>query len=419
MINILLNFLGVNSWYVDFYPVKKYKITLDLGKSYKNLKTINMLNLLGEETPSPVLPSRYIKIPRAKTTVSCKMFYCIYTFYSLSILLLTLLQPLYSFTMFVKREDLKYLTSSLVHLNIALVYIWLKIYFRKNHFEKMNVCIKFKVSLIIFSSVISIIINYTDITSFYNEYYWIHYFDIDKWFFVIITVEWIYSRLIIFLFIYTFMFLMDTHIKRLSKIKKDLEDNEFDFEDNMCLSNIIKEISLIRYEISFTVEYFNRIISLTTIIGGLALAIFIRQIFPNGINTNKAIIKDHDRYLIHPLLFYVISNGILILTMMRYSFKRQKVLNFINSVTFINRFLSRIPNKKIMEKSKNINAVILNIAEESATTTDWIVLGNMLSEKWIDFTIFGISTADGSLIKKSLTIGGLLLFAINFLQENN
>ena len=72
-----------------------------------------------------------------------------------------------------------------------------------------------------------------------------------------------------------------------------------------------------------------------------------------------------------------------------------------------------------MEKSKNINAVILNIAEESATTTDWIVLGNMLSEKWIDFTIFGISTADGSLIKKSLTIGGLLLFAINFLQENN
>ena len=49
MINILLNFLGVNSWYVDFYPVKKYKITLDLGKSYKNLKTINMLNLLGEK----------------------------------------------------------------------------------------------------------------------------------------------------------------------------------------------------------------------------------------------------------------------------------------------------------------------------------------------------------------------------------
>lgn len=419
MLNILLNFLGVNSWYVDFYPVKKFKITLDLGKSYKNLKTLNVLNLLGEETPSPILPSRYLDIQRPVPSKLEKLLYCIYSFYSFCIFALTLVQPIYSLIMFVKKNDLNYLTSSLVHLNIPLLYIWLKIYFRKNHFEKMKVCIKFKVSLIIFSSLSSIMINFMDINSFHNEYYWIHSLGIENWFFIVITIEWIYSRLIVFLFVYTFMFLMDTHVKRLIKIKKDLEENEFDFENNVCLSNIIKEISLIRHEISFTVEYFNRIISLTTILGGIALAIFIRDLFPNGINTQRVIFKDHERYLIHPISFYVISNGILILIMMRYSYKRQRVLYFINSVTFINRFLSRIPNKKIMEKSKNIDTVILNIAEESATTIDWMVLGNMLSEKWIDFTIFGISTADGSLIKKSLTIGGLLLFAINFLQKNN
>ena len=419
MLNILLNFLGINSWYVDFYPVKKYKITLDLGKSYKNLKTLNMLNLLGEETPSPILQTRYIDIQRPTPNKKEKILYSIYSFYSFCIFALTLVQPIYSLVMFIDKNDINCLISLLVHLNISLIYSWLKIYFRKNHFEKMNVCIKFKVSLIICSSILSIGINFLDIRSFHNEYYWIHSLGIENWFFFVITIEWIYSRLTVFLFVYTFMFLMDTHVKRLIKIKKDLEENEFDFEDNVCLSNIIKEISLIRYEISFTVEYFNRIISLTTVIGGIALAMFIRDLFPDGINTKKITFKDHDRYLIHPLSFYVISNGILIIIMMRYSYKRQMVLKFINSVTFINRFLSRMPNKKIMEKSKNINTVILNIAEESATTIDWMVLGNMLSEKWIDFTIFGISTADGSLVKKSLTIGSILVFAINFLQKNN
>jgi len=419
MINILINFLGIRSWYTDFFMVKKYKISLDTGKSYKNLKTLSILNLIQNDTPSPVLPNKYIDIERLKPDNLEKILYCIYTFYYFCILLLIIIQPVYALIKFIEKNDIKCLTSFLVHINIPIVYIWLKIYFRCDHFEKFNTCAKFKASLIIFSSLLSISINYTDINSFHNEYYWIYGFNIDKWFFIIITIEWVYSRLITFTFVYIFMFLMNAHMKRLNKIKKDIEINEFDFEDNMCLSNIIKEISLIRYEISFTVEYFNRIISVTTVLGGIATAIFIRDLFPNGINSQIINLKDHDRYLIHGIIFYLVSNGILILIMMRYSFKRQRLLNFLNSITFVNRFLSRIPNKKIMEKTNSINNVILNIAEESATTLDWMILGNILSERWIDFTIFGISTADGSLIKKSLTIGGILLLSINFLQKNN
>ena len=73
-----------------------------------------------------------------------------------------------------------------------------------------------------------------------------------------------------------------------------------------------------------------------------------------------------------------------------------------------------------MRRSRNnVQLVTLNVAEESATTLDWIVLGNILSEKWLDFTIFGISTSDGQLIKKSITLCSAMLFVISFLQNNN
>ena len=105
--------------------------------------------------------------------------------------------------------------------------------------------------------------------------------------------------------------------------------------------------------------------------------------------------------------------------MSRYAIKRDEVLKYIKSINFMNRFLSRVSSEKIMRKSgNNIAMVTLNITEESSTTLDWIVLGNILSEKWLDFTIFGISTSDGQLIKKSITICSAMLFVISFLQNN-
>ena len=80
----------------------------------------------------------------------------------------------------------------------------------------------------------------------------------------------------------------------------------------------------------------------------------------------------------------------------------------------------RTSTQKIAKKSNgNLSLVTLNILEDSATTLDWLILGNMLSEKWLDFNVFGISTSDGKLIKQSIAIGGTLLFTVNFLQNNN
>ena len=217
------------------------------------------------------------------------------------------------------------------------------------------------------------------------------------------------------------MFVLKEHIKKLKCLKTQLEDNEFDFENNVCLSNLIIKIAKTKYEIGKTINLFNDIISYTTVLGGISLAIFIRDLFPHGFDKNTNLnFDDHDRYLIHPIILYISNQITLILIMRRYSYARENILHFIKSIDFISRFLMRTSTEKIAQKSNgNLGIVTLNILEDSATTLDWLILGNMLSEKWLDFNIFGISTSDGKLIKQSIGIGGTLIFIVNFLQNNN
>lgn len=419
MLEKLLLFLGVKSWNIDNILVKKNIINNKFLRPNRNIKSINLLKLLEDETPSPKMSLYKVnkcKKPDFNTNILC----IVYTIYFIIINLILLIQPIYTLIMFSNDTyKIKYLTSFFLHINLFIIHLWCKMYFKTNHFESINMCKTFKGTLIITSSILSIVINLVDITSFYNEYHWLNTFNSKILFFILISIEWIYSRLVIFLFVYTFMFVINQHIDKLKKIKVQIEKNEFDFEENVCLSNLIIKLAKTKDEIEKTINLFNEIISYTTILGGVSLAVFIKDVFPHGF-TKEFNFEDHDRYLLHPIILYFCNQIILLINMSRYSYSRGDILHFIKSIDFINRFLTRLSTEKIIKKSNgNLNLVTLNILEDSATTLDWLILGNMLSEKWLDFTVFGISTSDGKLIKQSITIGGTLLFVISFLQNNN
>ena len=419
MLNILLNFLGINSWYVNFSLVRKKNINFSFKKEQKQSKIVN--NVIKDFTPSPNFEKNRLELIE-NITFSEKIMYTFYTFYSVLIFCLISAQPVYTFIKFMNNiQDSKFLISSLLHVNIPIIYLWAKLYFKTNHFDNLNVCIKFKVSLIFISTICSILFNFIDLGSFNNKYYWLDNLH-DPIFYLIVIIEWLYSRLVIFTFIFTFIFVMNVHIKSFNSIIKRLESNEYIFDGNLCLGTIIKELGKIRHDIEYTIRYFNDVIAVVTVIGGIALAIFIRTLLPNGLDiSNLNLNLDiHDRYLLHPLALYVISNVFLLTNMSRYSFRRDEILKYIKSMDFMNKFLVRTPSEKIMKKTgSKLDVVILNIAEESATTLDWIILGNILSEKWLDFNIFGVSTSDGKLLKKSIALGSTLLFLINILQNNN
>lgn len=419
MLEKILLFLGVKSWNIDNILVKKNIINNKFLRPNRNIKSINLLKLLEDETPSPKL-SLYKVNKCKKPDFNMNVFCVIYTIYFIIVNLILLIQPIYTLIMFSQDTyKIKYLTSFFLHINLFIIHLWCKMYFKTNHFESINMCKTFKGTLIITSSILSIVINLVDITSFYNEYHWLNTFNNNILFFILISIEWIYSRLVIFLFVYTFMFVINQHIDKLKKIKVQIEKNEFDFDENVCLSNLIIKLAKTKDEIEKTINLFNGVISYTTILGGISLAVFIKDVFPRGF-TKEFNFEDHDRYLLHPIILYICNQIILLINMSRYSYSRGDILHFIKSIDFINRFLTRLSTEKIIKKSNgNLNLVTLNILEDSATTIDWLILGNMLSEKWLDFTVFGISTSDGKLIKQSITIGGTLLFIVSFLQNNN
>ncbi len=417
MLDYLLLFLGIKSWNVNYILVKKTKIKFTLNSQQKQIKTVKNLKLLDNDTPSPILDTYNIVIEN-EVSFRDKIFYIMYTFYYVFILCIITIQPMYTLIKFINNiEDITFLYSFFLHINLPMIFIWEKFYFRTDHYEKFLNCKSFKSGLIIISSLLSYVVNFLDLDSFYNEYYWLSNIESNILFYILIIIEWTYARVSLFLFIYLFMFILHEHIRKIKRFKKELENNEFDFENNTCLSNIIKEISIIRHNLEITIDYYNNIISYTTLVGGIGLMLFIRNILSSE---NILSFEEHDRYLVHPVILYIVTNLILIINMLRYSYRREEILKYIKSMSFMNKFIIRMSTEDILKKSKkNINLANFNISEETATTLDWLILGNIVSEKWLDFSVIGISTADGDLIKKAFTFGSILLVGISILQNNN
>ena len=59
--------------------------------------------------------------------------------------------------------------------------------------------------------------------------------------------------------------------------------------------------------------------------------------------------------------------------------------------------------------------MIICIEQENASSIDWMILDKLTESKWLDFSILGISTQDGSLIKKVITFSSLIYFVISYL----
>jgi hypothetical protein len=287
-------------------------------------------------------------------------------------------------------------------------YIWGKYYFSTNHYDCLIKYENYKSIFIILSAVLSMGIHFFDINSFDNEFHWAFLFP-KPLMYTLLIIEWFYTRLLCLLIITVFTCIFCYHISSIKSFIEILETGKFNFKNSTCLSEIISIVGELRYKVEISISYFNIMISYVTILGGLAIAITLR----NKISVFE--IYDHERYLIYGMVFYVITQIIFFTNIVRYSCCRGKLLKHIESVNFINQFLCRYNPEKIKKRYKNdIVKIILNFEEENATTIDWIVLNKLLDSKWMNFTIMGISTQDGALLKKVITISALIISVIKY-----
>ncbi len=421
MLDNILFILGIKSYAVSFPLVSKKDIFRDerCVFPYEKFKLMYKLNLINTEEDVDEFTLGILPETITEPNTYDKLFYIIYTFYFILVNILLWVQCVYNFKLWTEASDMRHLVSFLTHVNVPLIHLWSKRYFMCNHMEKILNCKKFKTMIVFGFTIVSVIANFVDIPSFNNDYMWSRGLTKNDYvFYAIIIIDWFYSRLLCFLFLFTIVFILKQHVSDIDKLKDDLSAPEEYFLENACINNLLISISSAKDRISKTIHILNPIISFSTLIGAANVSLFIRSILPKDDITFRDIIDNlipFDRYLFVCSIIYTLIQACLLFYIYLYASKRESILDYIKSYTFIRTFLYRLPIDSLISKDTHI--VNLSTTFDTANSVEWLILCDILSNRWVDFTIFGVSTSDGKLLMKGITLGGTILFIITFITK--
>lgn len=422
MLDNILFILGIQAYDVSFPCLSKIDIFRDENieiprEKFKLMYKLNLIkNVKQEENEFEV----GIQHKKTRSESNNSLYFTSYTLYFISVNIFLWLQSVYNFKTWLENNDLRHLVSFLTHINVPLIHLWSKRYYRYNHMEKILNCEKFKTLIIIAGTLMSVALNFSDIPAFYNDYMWPAWLTKNVYiFYTFILLDWLYSRLLCFLFLITVVFILKQHVTDINQLIYKLSLPPEYFAENATINNLIIDISETKDKIIKTIYLLNPIISFSTLIGAANTSLFIRSIIPkNGNITIYNTIHNFipfDRYLFICGTIYTLMQISLLFYIYIYASKRESILDYIKSHTFIKSFLYRLPIDLV--NSENINVITASTAFDTANSVEWIILCDILSNRWVDFTIFGISTSDGRLLLKGITLGGSILFAMTFLTN--
>lgn len=419
MLDNILFILGIKAYNVSFPFVSKIDIFRDENvvfprEKFKLMYNLNLIKYPETEDEFEV-GIKYNK-ELNKTHI---LFYLIYTFYFACVNVLLWIQSIYNLRLWITNSDTRNLVSFLTHVNVPLIHLWSKKYYRCNHMEKILNCEKFKTIIIMTCTILSVVTNFIDIPAFNNDYMWPTLITERKdVFFTFILIDWFYSRLLCFLFLFTIVFILKEHISEINKLINVLSLPQEYFLENACINNLIMDISQAKNKISKTIYLLNPIISFSTLIGAANVSLFIRNVLPKNDITISNTFNNFipfDRYLFVCAVIYTLMQSALLFYIYIYASKRESILDYIKSYSFIKTFLYRIPINSLI--SNDINVINASTTFDTANSVEWLILCDILSNRWVDFTIFGISTSDGRLLLKGITLGGSILFVLAFITN--
>ena len=405
----LIWLLGFKSWeyklptWINFYSQKR-KITLT--------NMIIRQNQKNSYSPSPI-NNIYIERVDDYPIPTYKQYFLIflYNIWSILLLLVQCIQPAYLIYKCIHTKDnlQELINIFLLYILIPLHYLWAKLYFSTNHFDTFflkthwecnNYCNKL--------CIVSILVSFLSVVPhvFYNEqlsHYWSYNSD---WFLITFLPLEIIGRNIVIINSGLFILVFYNHLRKIYKFTMNIDTGKstLQFDNLTVLSDFVIELVKIKSELKCSIERFEYLVSITTGIGGSALILFVQHKF----TVNNFKLSSIEIYTVVALFYYLISQLIFFYILYKYSNVRENIHKYINSINFMNKYVKRSDVKKI-----NSDKLIV-IEEETATTLDWIILDRLTKENWIDFTILGVSTRDGSLLKKVLTFSTIFYALLKF-----
>lgn len=413
----LIWILGLNSWEYKLPPWLPYQQKKKI--SITNTIVINKhVKSLHNYSPSPInnifIDQHDQDFPESNFKQKCIVG--VYMLWTLLIFSTQCIQPIYLIYKIVNYpENLQEIINMcFLYILVPIHYLWAKIYFSTTHFDNFFLkshwsCTNYCNKLTVFSFILSLIsivphFFFTD----YVSNYWSHH--TGFFWYTFIPLE-IIGRNIILINSGIFTLVFFNHLKRIYNFTKSIDNGStnLQFNESNVLSEFIIELSKIKSELKCSIERFEYLVSLTTAIGGASLMLFINHKY----NIQELNLKQSEVYTFVALIYYLITQLIFFYILYKYSSIRESIHKYINSINFINRYIKRTLIKKPTNKTQSDNKILI-LEEESATTIDWMILDRLTKENWIDFSILGVSTRDGSLIKKVLTFSTLFYTLLRF-----
>lgn len=343
-------------------------------------------------------------------------FSWLYTFF---IILILWVQPLYTLIHVIKEnKDLTFHMPTLCFDFIyPIQYIFCLIYFSNDHFEdfylgkekELNKKFPSREIIVIFSILFVVAgilflfiglfvkndIIYPDLI--FPELF---SFNLASQVFIIITltVSWIMGRITLFIQVCVFCITFCKHCLIIKKFIKFISKEKPD--DLITINGLSMKIIQIRYDLETSVDNFKNFFSALTLLGAVSIGFLIEIIKEEKYDGFPWI--SFSFYLIFQLIFLIIINKV--------ENYRENLVSYIRNGRFVKKYLYRYNENEIAEKFQdNTDMIVLNFSEENSTTIDWLVVNNILSEGWSQFTVLGIPVSDGSLIKRGIALVTLII----------
>ena len=379
----------------------------------------------------------------------CFKFKCEY-FYTAFIFIILITKPILLFNYIIQSKTY-YMFSSLIFSFIpSFNYLLGFTYISNNNFHKIfldiilnkfkiNYCIskeKNLITSIILTSLFFIIFNlvtiFTNLDSSHN-YYLINNNEIYNIFYIIYVVMYtIYSRLILSFNMHIFYLVFCKHLKDIKYQTKDLEEVESWTNSQTKVAELCHNLIELRYELSISISKLGQFYIWLTMLGSFGIGLAVHY-------------KTYDTTIITNIIIYIILQIIFLSIIGIVGKNKQKLCDIIHTPAFSMKYIMRekdvsetienvvtLDNNTIItireinnidtdndvfedNKYKKILNGIYNNVEQSGSSVDWIILNNILNNKWTSIELFGISFDNGSGISKSIALTTTIVALINYI----
>lgn len=384
-------------------------------------KDLNKIGLLLVETTSNVKNDTITK-------------YNIYQFFYHLIIFGIILFDTISIVILLINNKFNYFPPSIFFsLLIPIEYILAILYFNNSHFdifylndrntELLNCIPKilYIIMAVLITSIISIILSISfkvvDISGYNKDFDIFHYNEQPVYIKIIIilfdSIKLFFGRTVLLINMTSFTIVFCKHIKIIEYISNLLVNDIYHSYDIKQLSNICKYISRIRHELHISIKLLEQIFSMSTIFGAVAIGYIVNTL-------GKFNLRELDIFsivlfgLIQSIFFYIVY---------KVTNLKEDLHKLINSPKISQKFLSRLNNNCIHYNCHNENDIyidkidkMMRIQHDNATSIDWLILNNILNQKWTEFSVFGMTLEDGAILKKFIVLGTIFILVLQYIK---